>query len=87
MHVLRFANGAQEAAEIRLAYPKAVNCKDGNFFADVTGDAMVIESRNPPVIAARATWARRIFSTTPTTTWRGQTETSESRTTSPAPVG
>jgi hypothetical protein len=50
MHILRFANSAQEAAEMHLAYPKAVNCKDGNFFADVKGDAMVIESRNPPVV-------------------------------------
>ena len=50
MHILRFANSAREAAEMHLAYPKAVNCKDGNFFADTSGDAMVIESRNPPVI-------------------------------------
>ena len=50
MHILRFANSAREAAEMQLAYPKAVNYKDGNFFADVTGEAMVIESRNPAVV-------------------------------------
>jgi hypothetical protein len=50
MHILRFAGSAREAAEMHLALPKAVNCKDGNFFADVSGDAMVVERRNPPVV-------------------------------------
>ena len=50
MHILRFANTAQEAADMHLGYPPAVNYKEGNFLADVGGDAIVIESRDPTVI-------------------------------------
>ena len=50
MHILRFANTAQQAADMHLGYPPAVNYKEGNFFADVGGNALVIESRNPTVI-------------------------------------
>ena len=50
MHILRFANTAQEAANMHLSYPSAVNYKDGNFLADVGGDALVIESRDPRVV-------------------------------------
>ncbi len=50
MHLLRFASNAEEAAEMHLAYPKAVNFKDGIFLADVGGDALVIESRDPVVV-------------------------------------
>ena len=50
MHILRYASSAKEAADMHLGYPPAVNYKEGNFFADVTGDALIIESRNPAVI-------------------------------------
>jgi hypothetical protein len=50
MHFLRFADTAEQAAEMHLSYPKAVNYKDGNFLADIGGNALVIESRDPAVI-------------------------------------
>jgi hypothetical protein len=50
MHILRFANTAHEAADMHVNYPPGVNYKEGNFFADVGGNAFVIESRNPTVM-------------------------------------
>ena len=50
MHILRFADSAEEAAEMHLGYPKAVNFKDGTFLADVDGNALVVESRDPAVV-------------------------------------
>ena len=50
MHMLRFADNAEQAAEIHLGYPKPVNFKDGSFLADVSGNALVIESRDPAVV-------------------------------------
>lgn len=50
MHILRFADTAQHAVEMHLALPAAVNYKDGNFFADLEHDVLVIERRHPAVI-------------------------------------
>jgi hypothetical protein len=50
MHILRFADDAAQAAEMHLGYPKAVNFKDGTFLADVHGNALVVESRDPAVV-------------------------------------
>jgi hypothetical protein len=50
MHILRFADSAGQAAEMHLGYPKPVNFKDGIFLADVDGNAVVIESRDPAVV-------------------------------------
>lgn len=61
MHIMRFANTAKEAAEMHLGLPPAVNYKEGNFFADVSGDALVIESRNPNVIRRAGDGGERDF--------------------------
>jgi len=50
MHILRFADDTQQATDMHLGYPPEVNYKEGNFFADVGGEAVVIESRNPTVL-------------------------------------
>ncbi len=87
MHLLRFASNAEEAAEMHLAYPKAVNFKDGIFLADVGGDALVIESRIRSWCEGPATWGRATFFTVPTTTSPRAWAIMRLRNTSPTEAG
>ncbi len=47
LHSLRFANNAAEAKDMQLAYPSGDGFA-GGFWADIRGDAYVIESRENP---------------------------------------
>ena len=47
IHTLRFANNANEAKEMQLAYPSG-NGFAGGFWADIDGNAFAIESREDP---------------------------------------
>jgi hypothetical protein len=46
LHTLRFADNADEALQMQLAYPN----RAGGLWADVSGDAFVLECRDPRVI-------------------------------------
>jgi len=45
LHTLRFCQQLQEALKMQLAYPRGI--KAGGIWADVSGDAFVIECRDP----------------------------------------
>jgi len=48
LHTLRYANNAEEAVQMQLSYDTVGGC--GGFWADIDGNALVIERREPPVI-------------------------------------
>jgi hypothetical protein len=48
LHTLRFADNADEALKMQLAYPRGI--KAGGLWADVTGNAFVIECRDPEAV-------------------------------------
>ena len=52
MHCLRFANTANEAKEIALSIPDPGQ-RQGGIWADVNGDAFVIENKNNPEVIRR----------------------------------
>jgi hypothetical protein len=47
-HTLRFANNAEEALAMQLAYPSGIRA--AGLWADVSGDAFVLECRDPEVV-------------------------------------
>jgi len=48
LHTLRFAQSADEALEMQLAYPRGI--KAGGLWADVDGNAFCIECRDPEAV-------------------------------------
>jgi hypothetical protein len=52
MHALRFARSAEEAAEISISIPNPGG-RQGGFWADVGGNALVIENRDNPRVIRR----------------------------------
>ena len=67
LHTLRFAKQAAEAKDMQLAYASGDGFA-GGFWADIQGNAYVIESReNPRAIRAPETTAKGILSIPRTT--------------------
>jgi hypothetical protein len=52
MHCLRFANTAEEAKDIALSIPDPAQ-RQGGFWADVNGNALVIENKDNPTVIRR----------------------------------
>jgi hypothetical protein len=52
MHALRFANSAEEAADISMSIPNPGG-RQGGFWADTGGHALVIENRDDPRVIRR----------------------------------
>ena len=50
MHCLRFANSAEEAKDIALSVPS----RQGGMWADISGNALVIENKDNPTVIRRA---------------------------------
>ena len=61
LHTLRFANSAAEAKDMQLAYPSGDGFA-GGFWADIQGDAYIIESgENPRAIRRPGDYGERDF--------------------------
>ncbi len=61
MHALRFANSAEEAKDISISIPNPGG-RQGGLWADVNGNALVIENRdNPKVIRRPGDYGERDF--------------------------
>ena len=52
LHTLRFATTAAQAKDMQLAYPSGDGCI-GGFWADISGDAYVIESHSTPRVVRK----------------------------------
>jgi hypothetical protein len=61
LHTLRFANNTKEALEMHLSYPKVAHHISSAFFADVSGDVLVCESREPKLIRRAGDSGEREF--------------------------
>jgi hypothetical protein len=59
MHTLRFANNADEALALQLAYPRGERAR--GIWADVEGNAFVLECRDPQVIRRAGDYGEQDF--------------------------
>ena len=59
MHTLRFANNADEALALQLAYPRGERAR--GIWADVGGNAFVLECRDPHVVRRAGNYGEQDF--------------------------